>query len=353
MRGAAPLSIAPATIWRDEPMAQQFHLADLFETIAATVPARTAIITDSLSLTYAQLDARANAVASGLAAHGVTRGDTVGLYLMNRAEHLEAFIAVCKLGAVPFNVNFRYRADELRYLFTNAQAAGIIHGAEYSDMVRTLRPDLPGLKVAVAVADGSDADIAGSVPYDSLLATPFSGPWERSEGDILMTYTGGTTGMPKGVMWPHRAFYFACAGAGGYFNPHGPALKAEDIADRAAHGYPMSMFPIAPLMHAAALWAVWSCLLNGLTIVLDESPSFDPERIWGMVERLKINMVQIVGDAMAIPLRDALRDNPGRWDLSSVVNFGSGGAVFSGHVKADIKAMLPPAAAITDGMGSS
>lgn len=334
-------------------MAQQFHLADLFETIAATVPGRKAIITDSLTLTYAELDARSNSVASGLAAHGVTRGDTVGLYLMNRAEHLEAFIAVCKLGAVPFNVNFRYRADELRYLFTNARAAAIIHGAEYSDMVRTLRPDLPGLKVAVAVADGSGADIAGSVPYDSLLSTPFSGPWERSEDDILMTYTGGTTGMPKGVMWPHRAFFFACAGAGGYFNPHGPALKAEDIADRAAHGYPMSMFPVAPLMHAAALWAVWSCLLNGLTIVLDESPSFDPERIWGMVERLKINMVQIVGDAMAIPLRDALRDNPGRWDLSSVVNFGSGGAVFSGHVKADIKAMLPPAAAITDGMGSS
>ena len=334
-------------------MANQFHLADLFETIAATVPDRTAIISDSLTLTYAELDARTNALASGLAAHGVTRGDTVGLYMMNRAEHLEAFIAVCKLGAVPFNVNFRYRAEELRYLFTNAQTAAIIHSSEFSDMVRTLRPELPDLKVSVAVDDGSGADTSGSVLYADLLQTPFSGPWARSEEDILLTYTGGTTGMPKGVMWPHRAFFFACAGAAGYFNPNGPALKPQDIADRAAHGYPMSMFPIAPLMHAAALWAVWSCLLNGLAIVLDESPHFDPERIWGKVDRLGINMVQIVGDAMAIPLRDALRENAGRWNLASVVNFGSGGALFSRQVKDDIKAMLPPTASITDGMGSS
>lgn len=334
-------------------MAKQFHLADLFETIAAAVPDRIAVISDSLRLTYAELDARSNALASGLAAHGVTRGDTVGLFLLNRAEHLEAFIAVCKLGAVPFNVNFRYRAEELRYLFTNAQAAAIIHGAEFSDLVRTLRPDLPGLKVAVAVEDGSGADTSGSIAYADLLATTYAGPWQRHEDDILLTYTGGTTGMPKGVMWPHRAFFFACAGAGGYFNPHGPALKPEDIADRAAHGYPMAMFPIAPLMHAAALWAVWSCLLNGLTIVLDESPRFDPERIWDKAAKLKVNMVQIVGDAMAIPLRDALRDNPGRWDLSAIVNFGSGGAVFSPHVKEDIKALLPATAAITDGMGSS
>lgn len=334
-------------------MAQQFHLADLFETIAATVPDRTALITDSLRLTYAELDARTNALASGLAAHGLTRGDTVGLYMMNRAEHLEAFIALCKLGAVPFNVNFRYRADELRYLFSNAQAAAIIHGAEFSDMVRTLRPDLPGLTLTVAVEDGSGADISGSLAYADLLQTPYSGPWPRDESDILLTYTGGTTGMPKGVMWPHRAFFFACAGAAGYFNPNGPALQPQDIADRAANGYPMAMFPIAPLMHAAALWAVWSCLLNGLCVVLDESPSFDPERIWSRVEELKINMVQIVGDAMAIPLRDALRDNPGRWNLSSVVNFGSGGAVFSRHVKDDLKALLPPTAALTDGMGSS
>ena len=111
-------------------MAHQFHLADLFETIAATVPQRMAIISDSLSLTYAQLDERTNRLASGLAAHGVKRGDTVGLYMMNRAEYLEAFIAAVKLGAAPFNVNFRYRAEELRYLFTNAKHRRVLIAPE-------------------------------------------------------------------------------------------------------------------------------------------------------------------------------------------------------------------------------
>ena len=135
-------------------MASQFHLADLFETVAATVPDRKAIISDSLSLTYGELDARANALASAMAAGGVKRGDTVGLYMGNRAEYLEAFIAACKIGAAPFNINYRYRADELRYLFTNAKAAAIVHAAGYSDIMRALRPDLPDLKLLIAVNDG-------------------------------------------------------------------------------------------------------------------------------------------------------------------------------------------------------
>lgn len=334
-------------------MASHFHLADLFETVAATVPDRKVIITDSRSLTYGELDARANALASAMAAGGIARGDTVGLYMPNRVEYLEAFIAACKIGATPFNVNYRYRADELRYLFGNARAAAVIHAAGYSDLVRELRPDLPDLKLTIAVEDGSGADIAGSQSYDDLLSTPFSGPWARDEGEVLLIYTGGTTGMPKGVMWPHRAFFFACAGAAGFFNPHGPAKVPQDIASRAADAYPLSLFPVAPLMHGAAIWSVWSAMLNGLAIVLDEGTAFDPCSVWDTAVRHKASMVQIVGDAMAIPLRDALRDNPGRWDLSGVVNFGSGGAVFSRQVKDDIKSFLPAHATITDGMGST
>ncbi len=185
-------------------MASQYHLADLFETVAATVPDRIAVISDSRTDTYAELNRRAEGLAAGLAAHGIGRGDTVGLYLMNSAEHLEALIAALKLGAVPFNVNYRYRADELRYLFDNAQAAAIIHGAEFTEIVRALRPELPGLKVSVAVADGSGADTAGSVSFEDLVATPPAGPYERHEEDIILTYTGGTTGMPTGAMWPHK-----------------------------------------------------------------------------------------------------------------------------------------------------
>jgi fatty-acyl-CoA synthase len=334
-------------------MARQFHLADLFEGVVATVSDNVALLSDSKTLTYAELDDRANRLASGLARQGIGRGDSVGLYLMNRAEHLEAFLAVVKLGATPFNVNYRYRADELRYLFDNAQAAAIIHGAEYGDIIRQLRPELPGLRLCVAVSDGSGCSIEGSLAYDELLNAVAEGPWPRDESDILLTYTGGTTGMPKGVMWPHKAFIFACAGGGGYFNPSGPLVVPDDIHDRASKGYALKLFPVAPLMHAAAFWSVWSGLLNGLTIVLDEGRSFDPVALWDKVDRLGVNIVQIVGDAMAIPLRDALLAHPGRWSLATMVNFGSGGAVFSLHVKDDLRTFLPAGCSITDGMGSS
>ncbi len=333
-------------------MTSRFHLADLFETVARTVPDRIALIGANERLTFAELDDRCDRLAAGLAARGVGQGDPVGLYLYNCPAYLEAFIAACKLGAVPYNVNYRYRAEELRYLFANADSVAIIHGAEFSPIIREVRGDVPTLKLTVAVEDGSGADISGSVPYAELLAHEPGGPWERSEEDYLLCYTGGTTGMPKGVMWPHRAFVFACAGGAGYFNPHGPITKPEDIESRARDGYPLKMFPLAPLMHMAAMWALWSGLLNGVTIVLDEGHVFDPERVFDIAEREGANMIQFVGDAMATPLRDALRANPGRWNLSAVVNLGSGGAVFSQHLKDDLKALVP-SANITDGMGSS
>jgi len=333
-------------------VASQFHLADLFETVALTVPDRVAVIGEHEQLTFAQLNDRCDRLAAGLSAQGIGRGDAVGLYLFNGPAYLESFVAACKLGAVPYNVNYRYRADELRYLFANADSVAIIHGAEFSSIIREVRGDVPTLKVTVAVEDGSGADITGSVPYSQLLEHEPGGPWPRSEGDYLLCYTGGTTGMPKGVMWPHRAFVFACAGGAGYFNPHGPIMVPQDIESRARDGYPLKMFPLAPLMHMAAMWTLWSAILNGVAIILDEGRAFDPERIFDIAEREGANLIQFVGDAMATPLRDALKANPGRWDLSAVVNLGSGGAVFSQHLKDDLKALVP-SATITDGLGSS
>lgn len=331
-------------------MASQFHLADLFETAAAQIPGRIAIKSDAGHLTYGELNARTDRLAAGLWAHGVRRGDSVGLYMMNGPEYLEGLLAAFKIGAVPFNVNYRYRVDELRYLFDNAAAVAVIHGAEFTDIVDQLKGELPRLRVAVAVEDGIGE--AKSPTYAELLASPLAGPFERDEDDILLLYTGGTTGMPKGVMWPHKAFFFACLNGAGYYHPDGPCKVPGDIAARAAGGYPLTLFPTAPLMHGAAIWAALGAMLSGLTLVLDPVRRFDPVAIWDRVERESANMVQIVGDAMAIPLRDALRDNPGRWKLDHVVNFGSGGAVFSQIVKDDIKAMLPNVT-ITDGMGSS
>jgi 3-oxocholest-4-en-26-oate---CoA ligase len=331
-------------------MASQFHLADLFETAATQIPDRIAIKSDAGHLTYGELNARTDLLAAGLWAHGVGRGDSVGLYMMNGPEYLEGLLAAFKIGAVPFNVNYRYRVDELRYLFDNAKAVAVIHGAEFADIVDQLKRELPELRLSIAVEDG--IGVAKSPTYAELLETPFAGPFERDEDDILLLYTGGTTGMPKGVMWPHKAFFFACLNGAGYYHSDGPCKVPQDIAVRASGGYSLTMFPTAPLMHGAAIWAALGAMLSGLTLVLDPVRTFDPVAIWDRVEREGANMVQIVGDAMAIPLRDALRDNPGRWSLDHVVNFGSGGAVFSQSVKDDLKAMLANVN-ITDGMGSS
>ncbi|WP_298670527.1 AMP-binding protein [uncultured Sphingomonas sp.] len=334
-------------------MAAQFNLADLFEIVAGAVGERIAISHDGGAISYAELNARADRLAAALADRGIARGATVGLYLMNGPEYLEGFLAAMKCGAAPFNINYRYRAGELRHVLDNAGAAAVIHGAEFTPVLREIRADLPALKAAIAVEDGSGADIAGSERYEDLLATAPRAGFDRGEDDIILIYTGGTTGMPKGVMWPHKALLFACLGGGGHFHPDGPIAAPEEIANRAREGHPLRMFPIAPLMHGAATWGAWSALLGGLTVVLDPIRRFDPVAIWDRVEREQVNIIAIVGDAMAVPLCDALHANPDRWSLRSVVNFGSGGAVFSGHVKEAIKAKLPPHAMVTDGMGST
>ena len=208
-------------------MAQQFHLADLFETAASQIPDRIAIKSDAGHLTFSELNARTDRLASGLWAQGVRRGDSVGLYMMNGPEYLEGLLAAFKIGAVPFNVNYRYRVDELRYLFDNAQALAVIHGAEFTTIVDQLKNDLPKLRVLIAVEDGIGE--AKSPTYAELLETPLAGPFERDEEDILLLYTGGTTGMPKGVMWPHKAFFFACLNGAGYYHPNGPCKTPGDI----------------------------------------------------------------------------------------------------------------------------
>lgn len=334
----------------------QFHLADLFEIVAKAIPDRVALRDDKGQVTYAQMNDRADRLAAGLYGQGLRRGDKVGLYLMNGPEYLESFFAIIKIGAVPFNVNYRYGFEELKYLFANADTKAIIHGAEFSSLVKDLRETLPHIKLSIAVEDGQggEPEIAGSLEYETLMQTETSGTvYERHEDDYMLQYTGGTTGMPKGVMWPHKAFFFACLGGGGMYVRKPPISAPHEQGELAAQSFPIRIIPLAPLMHGAAIWAALSAILGGVTIVLDPMRGgFDAEAIWDRVEREEVNVVQIVGDAMAVPLIKALQDHPGRWDLSRVINFGSGGAVFSQHLKDTIKEILPQIM-VTDGMGTS
>lgn len=213
----------------------------------------------------------------------------------------------------------------------------------------------PELKTFIHVQDGTDFDPQSidSVEYEKAMedqsdARDFS---ERADEDLFILYTGGTTGMPKGVMWPHKAVFFAAMGGGGWFHPDGAIAEPEQIVDRVGD-FPIVGMALAPLMHGACWWYACIQLLAGNTVVLSPDRSLVGERIWDTVATEKVNAISIVGDAMAVPLLDALEDNEARWDLSSVFSVGSGGAVFSESKQESFKQHFPNVF-ITNSFGSS
>ncbi|MBP6700929.1 MAG: acyl-CoA synthetase [Halioglobus sp.] len=336
-------------------MTKHFNIADMYEMVADKVPARDSLVCGERRATYAALEQRANQLAHYLAGRGVGPGDHVGLYLYNCNEYLEAMLACFKLRAVPINVNYRYVEEELLYIFTNSDMVACIHNEEFCQYIGSIKSGAPKLVTLVHVLDGSgsDATAIGSVEYERALegqsaVRDFA---ERSDNDLFILYTGGTTGMPKGVMWPHKNVFFAAMGGGGWFHPDGAITSPEQIADRVGDFAIVGM-ALAPLMHGACWWYACIQLLAGNTVVLNPARSLVGEDVWDIVARDKVNAVTIVGDAMAVPLLDALDANPGRWDLSSIFSVGSGGAVFSVSKQADFRRHFPNVF-ITNSFGSS
>jgi acyl-CoA synthetase (AMP-forming)/AMP-acid ligase II len=317
----------------------EFNLADLFESIADAVPDRTALVCGDARRTYAQLEARANCCAHALRARGVRAGEVVGLYLQNGVEYLEAMIGCYKLRAVPVNVNFRYVEDELRYLLDDADAVAVVHHRAFADRVAAVRPSLPALRVVLSVDDGSGVDLtnAGSEDYESALAgASRARDFEpRAGDDLFVLYTGGTTGMPKGVLWRQEDIFFAGLLGGSPAGP--PPERPEDVAVRAAASQPQAAMTAAPLIHGAAQLGSWIALLQGWKAVL--VPRFDPNAVWQAVQDERVLTLSIVGDAMARPLAEALV--PGRWDLSGLAVLGSAGAIWSQVVKDQLRKGLP------------
>jgi acyl-CoA synthetase (AMP-forming)/AMP-acid ligase II len=337
--------------------APTFNLADLFELVASAAPDRTALVIGDRRLTYGELDARANRLADHLAGVGIGRGDHVGLQLLNGPEYVEGMLAAFKLAAVPVNVNYRYVENELRYLFEDADLVALVYHRQFGPRVASAATGLDNLRHFVVVDDTTgEPPVDGSVAYDDALAaaSPERPPGERTSDDHYIAYTGGTTGMPKGVVWRHEDIFFAAMGGGDPLHMGNVVASPGELPERLPEvGVVSLMTP--PLMHVSAQWGVFSQLYCGGTIVMPPDGRFDADVIWRLVGAEKVNVITIVGDAMARPLLDAhaaaaAAGTP--YDTSAMFVLGSGGAILSPATKEQIATQLPNVM-IVDGYGSS
>ena len=332
-----------------------YNLAVLFEMIADSVGERVAVIVGSRpGITYAALDERANRLANYLAGVGVGPGDRVGLLLMNGTEYLEAMLAAFKLRAVPVNVNYRYVARELAHLFTDAGLVALVCHRRFGPAVAAVVPDIPTLRHLLIVDDGSgEALPEGSVDYEAALrdASPARGFEGRTSDDVYIAYTGGTTGLPKGVLWRHEDVFFASMGGGDPTRTEGVITAPEQLVERVL---PVASVQVitAPLMHVSGHWAAFGTLYSGGTVVLPEPGAFDPAAVLDLAARVGAHVITLVGDSMVRPIAELLRDHPGRWDLSSLFVLASGGALLSGTTKNLVHQVLPNVI-LLDGFGST
>ena len=319
---------------------REFNLADLWEAVADCVPDRVAIRCGEQFRTYAQLEEQSNRLAHWYLEQGIQTGDHIGLYLQNCVEYVEATLAAYKVRAVPININYRYTAGELEHLFNDADLVGVVHQADFTAQVAEVEPQVPTLRWKLATGSTYDGALASSSAERDF------GP--RSADDAYILYTGGTTGLPKGVVWRQEDAFFACMGGG---NPALPEVTSTDeLLERIAPA-PSTFLLLAPLMHAAGGWVVLLHLFSGNKVVL-WSGSLDPQEVWRTIEREKVTATSTVGDAVMRPLLDAWDDFDPKPDIESLAVVSSGGAPLSTALRDRFLGTFP-SIPLSDGYGSS
>jgi acyl-CoA synthetase (AMP-forming)/AMP-acid ligase II len=318
-----------------------WHLAALWETIADAVPDQLALINGDVRRGWGEFERRSAALAGGLVAAGVAPDAKIAVYSLNSNEYLEAHFAIFKVRAVPVNVNYRYGEGELVYLLDNADAEAVVFEAQFGERVAAIAPRLPRLRLLIEIDDGSGLHVPGAVRYEDLIAAnPPLARGDYDEDDIYMLYTGGTTGMPKGVMYPQRDIAQALMlgyDLRGEPRPTTPAELAVSVARRSAEGASPISLAASPLMHGTGLWGGAFVAMNlGGAAVTIRSGAFDASQLWRVVERERVSDMAIVGDVFAKPMLAALREAraAGRpFDVSSLKRMFSSGVMFTGEVK--------------------
>jgi len=343
-----------------------FNLGLINEAIADAIPEREAMVTPRHRFTWRDVQVRSRKLASllhdaGLGCHRERAGleswesgqDHLALYLYNGHEYMEGMLGAYKARVAPFNVNYRYVAEELLYVLRDAGTKAIVFHASFAPLLREVLPKLPAMKLLLQVDDGSGEPLLpGAQDYETAIAGASDAPLAGvtpSADDLYILYTGGTTGMPKGVLWRQEDIFFAALGGKILGGPEVESIP--ELVERCKAGAELRTLPAPPFMHGAAHWAGFIMWHSGGTICLQQNTrTLDPHDVWSTIEREKVVTLSIVGDAFARPLLDQLGKQ--KYDLSTLKIVGSGGAILSAPLKSAFLEAIP-GLIIFDGFGSS
>jgi acyl-CoA synthetase (AMP-forming)/AMP-acid ligase II len=338
-----------------------WNFADVWDTVAATVPDRPALAQGAVRLSWRELEHRAASVAAALRDAGLGHQAKVAQYLYNSPAYLESLYACFKAGLVPVNTNYRYTDDELVYLWDNSDTEAVMFHASFTERVERIRTLLPAVKLWLHVDDGTPETFPEwAVPYEQAVGRhphatqdPNATPGRRSGDDLLLVYTGGTTGMPKGVMWRQDDLFALLNRTGEVRYPEQGGISdvVSTLSEPPRHA-PPRLIPGPPLMHGTGLFTAMSVMSSGGLVVMPEGRHLDVEAMLDLIEAEGVTQMSIVGDAFAKPILAALDAHPGRWDISSLWLIISSGVIWSAEVKEGLL-RHNPRMTLVDSLGSS
>ncbi len=315
-----------------------WNYAEVWEEIARVQPDQPAIVQGDRRTSWGEFEGRSRGVASWLLSLGVSHQDKVAIYLYNSPEYLETSFAALRIGLVPVNTNYRYGDEELLYLWDNADAVAVVFHGSFTERIEGIRSTASKVKGWLWVDDGSGPCPEWATPFEAAASgapETLDVGWERTPDDLIMLYTGGTTGMPKGVMWRQDDLFARLNPSG--FRRFNPEAGAKGIAETiAAEGPGQALLPACPLMHGTGMFTAIECLAEGGRVVLLTERRYLPAELAETIDREGVNVTVIVGDPFARPLLEEVQRVPGKYSLASLIAIMSSGAMWSEEIKAGL-----------------